>query len=64
MKINHKMMLVAIVAFVMTAVVASAQKYQDGVIDKTIAVIGNEVITISGLEEEVQMMRTYPISSL
>ena len=57
------MMLVAIVAFVMTAVVASAQKYQDGVIDKTIAVVGNEMVTISQLEEEVQMMRAYGMLS-
>ena len=63
MKINHKMMLVAIVAFVMTAVVASAQKYQDGVINKTIAVVGNEMVTISQLEEEVQMMRAYGMLS-
>ena len=63
MKNNHKMMLVAIVAFVMTAVVASAQKYQDGVIDKTIAVVGNEMVTISQLEEEVQMMRAYGMLS-
>ena len=63
MKINHKMMLVAIVAFVMTAVAASAQKYQDGVIDKTIAVVGNEMVTISQLEEEVQMMRAYGMLS-
>ena len=63
MKINHKMMLVAIVTFVMTAVAASAQKYQDGVIDKTIAVVGNEMVTISQLEEEVQMMRAYGMLS-
>ena len=63
MKINHKMMLVAIVTFVMTAVAASAQKYQDGVIDKTIAVVGNEMVTISQLEDEVQMMRAYGMLS-
>ena len=63
MKINHKMMLVAIVTFVMTAVAASAQKYQDGVIDKTIAVVGNEMVTISQLEEEVQIMRAYGMLS-
>ena len=34
----------------------SAQKYT-GVIDKTIAVIGNEMISLSTLESEVQMMR-------
>ena len=29
---------------------ASAQKYPDGPLDKTIAVVGNEMITISALE--------------
>ena len=34
----------------------SAQKYQ-GIVDKTIAVVGNEVIMISDVESEVQMMQ-------
>ena len=33
----------------------SAQKYQGGLVDKTIAVIGNEMISISTLEEELKM---------
>ena len=45
--------LVAAVAFALSAVTVSAQKYSDGIVDKTIAVVGNEVITISQLEEEV-----------
>ena len=53
----------AVLFFVMTAFSASAQRYTDGVIDKTIAVIGNEMITISQLEEEVQMMRAYGMLS-
>ena len=57
------MKLVAVLFFVLTAVGASAQRYSDGVIDKTIAVIGNEMITISQLEEEVQMMRAYGMLS-
>ena len=57
------MQLVAVLFFVLTAVGASAQRYTDGVIDKTIAVIGNEMITISQLEEEVQMMRAYGMLS-
>lgn len=57
------MKLVAVLFFVLTAVGASAQRYTDGVIDKTIAVIGNEMITISQLEEEVQMMRAYGMLS-
>lgn len=36
--------------------VAGAQKY-NGVIDKTIAVIGNEIISLSDIEAEVQMQR-------
>ena len=38
------------------------QRY-GGTIDKTIAVVGNEVITISELEREVQMMRAQGMSS-
>ena len=57
------MKLVAVLLFVLTAAGASAQRYSDGVIDKTIAVIGNEMITISQLEEEVQMMRAYGMLS-
>ncbi len=33
---------------------ASAQKYQNGLVDKTVAVIGNEVIMLSDLEEEMK----------
>ena len=63
MKVNHKMGLVAAVVFALSAVTASAQKYSDGIVDKTIAVVGNEVITISQLEEEVQMMMAYGMMS-
>ena len=42
---------------------ASAQKYSNGLIDKTIAVVGNEMIMLSDLEEEVAMMRAYGILS-
>ena len=40
-------------AAVLCCAVASAQKYT-GIIDKTIAVVGNEAITISDIEAEVQ----------
>ena len=53
----------AIAVLVAVPFVASAQKYQGGIVDKTIAVIGNEVITISQLEEEVQMMNAYGMMS-
>lgn len=35
----------------------SAQQYQNGLVDKTIAIIGNEPIFLSQLEGEVQMMQ-------
>ena len=47
----------------MTAVGASAQKYQGGLVDKTVAVVGNEMIMLSQLEEEVQMMKAYGMLS-
>lgn len=40
-----------------------AQKYENGLIDKSIAVVGNEMISISQLEEEVQMMRAQGLAS-
>ena len=54
---------VAVLACSALSLVASAQKYPNGIIDKTIAVVGNEVITISQLEEEVQMMKAYGMMS-
>ncbi|MDD6150954.1 MAG: peptidylprolyl isomerase [Bacteroidales bacterium] len=36
---------------------AHAQKYSNGLIDKSVAVVGNELITLSMVEQEVQMMR-------
>ena len=42
---------------------ASAQKYSNGLIDKTIAVVGNEMIMLSDLEEEEEMMRAYGVLS-
>ena len=55
--------LAAALAFAAVALTASAQKYSDGVVDKTIAVVGNEMIMISDLEEEVAMMRAYGLMS-
>ena len=39
------------------AVTLGAQKYPAGLIDKTVAVVGNEMISISQLEQEIQMLR-------
>jgi len=48
----------AVLAFAFSTVLAQAQKYNGGVVDKTIAIIGNEMIRISDLEEEVKMIRS------
>lgn len=43
-------------ALLSVCAVAQAQKYQ-GVVDKSVAVVGNEMISLSDLESQVQMMR-------
>ena len=63
MKVLWMKRLAAAVALAAVALSASAQKYSGGVIDKTIAVVGNEVILISDLEDEVEMMRAYGMMS-
>ena len=55
--------IMAVAAFAVISPLASAQKYPDGIVDKTIAVIGNEKITIAELEEEIQMMQAYGMGS-
>lgn len=44
----------AAAACMMFSVAVLAQKYQNGLVDKTVAVIGNEVIMLSDVEEEVK----------
>ena len=48
---------VAVFLFAAASISASAQRYQGGIVDKTIAVVGNEVIMISDIESEIQMMQ-------
>ena len=55
--------LVVAVALGLSALTVSAQKYSDGLIDKTVAVVGNEMIMISDIEEEVAMMKAYGMMS-
>ena len=50
-----KVILAGVAAF--AALSAQAQNYPPGLVDKTIAVIGNEMVTIGQLEEEIQMAR-------
>lgn len=49
----------AVLLFAAVSVNAAAQKYEGGIVDKTIAVVGNEVIMISDIESEMQMMQSY-----
>lgn len=45
------------------AIESPAQKYQGGLIDKTIAVVGAEYITLSDLESQVQTMKAQGMAS-
>ncbi len=51
------------VLFAGMSVLASAQRYSDGLIDKSVAVVGNELIMLSDIENEVMMMRAQGLSS-
>jgi len=45
------------IALLVCAPSSRAQKYNDGLVDKTIALIGNEMIMLSQVESEAQMMK-------
>ena len=63
MKILWIKRLAAAVLFAAAALTASAQKYSGGLIDKTVAIVGNEVIMLSDIEDEVAMMKAYGMMS-
>jgi len=48
---------------VATATNLQAQKYTGGLIDKTVALIGNDMIQLSSIEAEVQMMMVQGVTS-
>lgn len=52
-----------VAALLLSATTLSAQKYQGGLVDKTVAVVGGEVLMISDIENEVQQMRAQGYSS-
>jgi PPIC-type PPIASE domain. len=52
-KLNKAILLVLLAL----PVTLSAQKYNDGLIDKTVALIGNEAIFLSQIENEIKMMQ-------
>lgn len=53
----------AFIVLIALSLSAMAQRYQGGLIDKSIAVVGNELITLSSLEQEMQMLKTQGVSS-
>lgn len=56
MKNTFRSLLLAVVCL-STSAVLSAQKYSGGLVDKSVAVVGNEMILLSQIEEEIQMLR-------
>ncbi|MBO5562320.1 MAG: peptidylprolyl isomerase [Bacteroidales bacterium] len=52
-----------VAALLLSATTLSAQKYQGGLVDKTVAVVGGGVLLISDIENEVQQMRAQGYSS-
>lgn len=60
MRLNR--IVLAAAAFLL-CVQVPAQKYSNGLIDKTVAVVGNEVILLSQIEEDVKMQLAYGMKS-
>ena len=58
-----KQRVIVLAAALLSCGVLSAQKYQGGLVDKTIAVVGNETIMISDIESQVQQMTAQGRSS-
>ena len=59
---NRNLKLFLLTAFSVMSLPLSAQRYS-GVVDKSIAVVGNEMIRLSDLESEVQMLNAQGYSS-
>ena len=59
---NRNLKLFLLIAFSVMSLPLSAQRY-NGVVDKSIAVVGNEMIRLSDLESEVQMLNAKGYSS-
>ena len=58
-----KSRLIALAAALLAGPALFAQVYPGGLVDKTVAVVGNEVIMISDIESQVQQMRAQGRSS-
>ena len=55
--------ILAVAVYSCFSTVAFAQRYSGGLIDKIVAVVGGEMVTLSDIESEVQMMRAQGMSS-
>ena len=60
---NRVIRILACLALGTVSAVVSAQRYPGGLVDKSIAVVGNEMITLSDIESEVTMARAQGQSS-
>lgn len=54
---NKTFKVLSITFFLILSSSLFGQKYQNGLIDKTVAVVGNEMILVSQIEQEVQMLQ-------
>lgn len=63
MRMKKIRFILAVCACLGTGLNAAAQIYPAGIIDKTVAVVGGEMVTISDIENEIQMMRAQGMSS-
>ncbi|MDD4619143.1 MAG: hypothetical protein PHO51_08320, partial [Bacteroidales bacterium] len=63
MKTSVKILLLSIAISAAFTKPANAQRYEKGLIDKTIALIGNDMVQLSTLESEVQMMMLQGVTS-
>ncbi|MFA7116012.1 MAG: peptidylprolyl isomerase [Bacteroidales bacterium] len=53
---NKKIGIVLVILIITPFCTNFAQKYKDGLVDKVVAIVGGEMITLSQVESEVQMM--------
>jgi peptidyl-prolyl cis-trans isomerase SurA len=58
-----KLRFIVLAAALLACTALFAQKYQGGLVDKTVAVVGNEVILLSDIESEVHQMQAQGRSS-
>lgn len=60
---NRLLMTAVVTPLLFISGAVSAQKYQNGVVDKTVAVIGNEMIALSDVEQEARIAQSQGLVS-